>query len=263
MAATLLVLNAGSATLKFALFADGSGNDAPRRLLHGLADLDPSHASLSVRDTSGAVLHHAPLAAPATHASALDAVLVWLRGQTLAAPLRAVGHRIVHGGVDFEQPALIDETVLRQLDALIPLAPLHQPHNLAAVRAARDAFAEVPQIACFDTAFHRTQPDVHQHFALPAALRESGIRRYGFHGLSCQSVLTQLARVDADAAHGRLVVAHLGGGCSMTAIADGSSLATTMSFSPLDGLPMATRCGRLDPAVVLHLIEQRGMALPR
>jgi acetate kinase len=155
---------------------------------------------------------------------------------------------------------LIDEQVATDIESLTPLAPLHQPHNLAGVRAAQAAFPGVPQVACFDTAFHRSMPEVHQRFALPDELFQRGIRRYGFHGLSYESITTQLREQHPAMAAGRVVVAHLGNGCSMCAAHDGRSVATTMSFSPLDGLTMGTRCGRLDAAVVLHLQQQEGFS---
>jgi acetate kinase len=170
----------------------------------------------------------------------------------------AVGHRIVHGGTAFAGPVPVDDAAFDAMAALQALAPLHQPHNLAGVKAARAAFPGVPQVACFDTAFHRSQPEINQRFALPQALHDQGIRRYGFHGLSYESIRDQLLAADPAAAQGRIVVAHLGNGASMCAMHHAASVATTMSFSPLDGLPMGTRCGRLDPAVVLHLLQQQG-----
>jgi acetate kinase len=173
----------------------------------------------------------------------------------------AVGHRIVHGGADLVQPVRVDDAVVAQMSALIPLAPLHQPHNVAGVRAAQLAFSGVPQVACFDTAFHAAQPELNRRFALPQPLFDAGLRRYGFHGLSYESILAQLVANDPVRAQGRVVIAHLGNGASMCAMHQGRSVATTMSFSPLDGLPMGTRCGRLDAAVVLHLIQQQGRSV--
>jgi acetate kinase len=195
----------------------------------------------------------------ATHADALRQVLT----QIGDARVVAVGHRIVHGGVHFDAPVRIDDDSLAAMAALEPLAPLHQPHNLAGVRAAMQAFPDAPQVACFDTAFHRTMPAVHQRFALPAELHDAGVRRYGFHGLSYESIHTQLAAREPALAAARVVVAHLGNGASMCAMLAGRSVATTMSFSPLDGLPMGTRCGRLDAAAVLYLQQQLGMAPER
>jgi acetate kinase len=188
-----------------------------------------------------------------THDAAFAAVLGWLREQA-DVQVVAVGHRVVHGGREFSAPVRIDDAAMAAIEALVPLAPLHQPHNLRGIRAARQHFAGVPQVACFDTAFHHGQSPLNQRFALPAALFERGIRRYGFHGLSYESIARQLPPGGA-----RTVVAHLGNGASLCAMQDGRSIATTMSFSPLDGLPMGTRCGRLDAAVVLHLIEHEHM----
>ena len=236
----LLTLNAGSSSIKYALFTrDGS------RLVSG-----------GQIDGIGVAQGASSAPAARTHDDALAEILAGLQARNLR--VGAVGHRIVHGGARFVQPARIDDALVAQLGALIPLAPLHQPHNVAGVRAARLAFADVPQVACFDTAFHAVQPELNRRFALPQSLFDAGVRRYGFHGLSYESILAQLQASDPVRARGRVVIAHLGNGASMCALHDGRSVATTMSFSPLDGLPMGTRCGRLDPAVVLHLIQQQG-----
>jgi acetate kinase len=166
----------------------------------------------------------------------------------------------VHGGVHYASPVAIDDAVAERLAALVPLAPLHQPHNLDGVSAARAHFPDVPQVACFDTAFHRGHPFVHDAFALPRALYDEGVRRYGFHGLSYEYVAQRLAEVDADAARGRAIVAHLGSGASMCALREGRSLASSMGFTALDGLPMGTRPGQLDAGVVLYLMSEKGMS---
>ena len=236
MTGRLLTLNAGSSSIKFALF-------------------DPA-VSLHTPQQAGQVDGIGTRSGPADHAQALRQVMERI-GNT---PITAVGHRIVHGGTQFDQPRLIDDAVLQGIEGLTSLAPLHQPHNLAGVRAAQAAFPNVPQVACFDTAFHRTMPEVHQRFALPDELFQRGIRRYGFHGLSYESITQQLREQHPALAAGRVVIAHLGNGCSMTAVQAGRSVATTMSFSPLDGLTMGTRCGRLDAAVVLHLQQQEGLS---
>ena len=236
MTGHLLTLNAGSSSIKFALFDPATGLHTPQQAVQ----VD------GIGTRSG----------PADHAQALRQVMERI-GNT---PITAVGHRIVHGGTQFDQPRLIDDDVLQGIERLTSLAPLHQPHNLAGVRAAQEAFPSVPQVACFDTAFHRTMPEVHQRFALPDDLFQRGIRRYGFHGLSYASITAQLRQHHPELAAGRVVIAHLGNGCSMTAVRDGRSVATTMSFSPLDGLTMGTRCGRLDAAVVLHLQQQEGFS---
>ena len=263
MSEHLLTLNAGSASIKFALFAADTDPAAlPVAQWVGQADgLGPGlNARLHVRDAQGRLLHDVPLVgAKATHQGAWSALLDWREQRAAGLHIAAVGHRIVHGGVRFTQPVRVDAAVLDQLAALEPLAPLHQPHNVAGVRAAMLAFAGVPQVACFDTAFHATQPDVNRRFAVPRALHDEGVRRYGFHGLSYESIVAQLGGLDARLANGRIVVAHLGNGASMCAIHAGRSVATTMTFSPLDGLTMGTRCGHIDAAVVLYLMQARGM----
>ncbi|MDM7255946.1 MAG: acetate/propionate family kinase, partial [Paracoccus sp. (in: a-proteobacteria)] len=173
---------------------------------------------------------------------------------------RAIGHRVVHGGPEFAQPVLIDAGVIARLEALSPFAPLHQPHNIAGIRAAIAAFPDAPQIACFDTAFHRTHPWVNDTFALPRRYYERGVRRYGFHGLSYEFIASELERIAPSVAAGRVVVAHLGNGASMCAVQNGRSVASTMGFSALDGLPMGTRCGQLDPGVVLYLMAQEKLS---
>ena len=234
---TVLTLNAGSSSIKYALFdASNLGTALRAGMLEGLG------------------------VGGASHAQALAGLLLQLGGETNSAAISAVGHRVVHGGTRFEGPALVNAEVITGIEALAPLAPLHQPHNLAGLRAAMAAFPGVPQVACFDTAFHRTMPEVQQRFALPQALHDKGIRRYGFHGLSYASISAQLHKAAPALAAGRVVVAHLGNGASMCALQGGRSIATTMSFSPLDGLPSGTRCGRIDPAVVLHLIRHEGMS---
>jgi acetate kinase len=173
--------------------------------------------------------------------------------------LCAIGHRVVHGGAHHAKPAIVDEHLLAELERLTPFAPLHQPHNLAGIRAAMAAFPGVPQVACFDTAFHRTNPWVSDSFALPRALYDEGVRRYGFHGLSYDYIAGELARRAPHLAEGRVIVAHLGNGASMCALQNGRSMASTMGFTALDGLPMGTRCGQIDPGVLLYLISERGM----
>ena len=263
----LLTLNAGSSSIKFALFegvaqALGAPATPLRMVWAGQADgLGAGlQAQLRVRDSHGTTLTDAALAGKdGTHTGAMQALLRWQDDQADNTAFDAIGHRIVHGGTLFRAPVCIDAQVLAQLTRLEPLAPLHQPHNLAGVRAAMQAFAGVAQVACFDTAFHVGQPAVNQRFALPQALHDQGVRRYGFHGLSYESIVAQFAAVDARLASGRVVVAHLGNGASLCAIKAGRSVATTMSFSPLDGLTMGTRCGQLDAAVVLHLLREKGM----
>ena len=172
----------------------------------------------------------------------------------------AIGHRVVHGGPDYSEPLILTEDVIADLEEYVPLAPLHQPHNLAGIAAAHVAFPEATQIACFDTAFHRAHPWVNDTFALPRKYYEKGLRRYGFHGLSYEYVSSKLRKIAPDTAAGRVVIAHLGAGASMCGVLDGRSIASTMGFSPLDGLPMGTRSGQLDPAVVLYLMDHEGLS---
>lgn len=232
MSDAILVLNAGSSSLKFSAFSTEG-----RLLARGKAE------SLGTDDD---------------HERALASVFEQLRAQLSGHAVVAVGHRVVHGGVKFATPARIDESVLAELDSLVPLAPLHQPHNLAAVRTVLRLAPGLPQVACFDTAFHRTQPEVAQRFGLPRRFTDEGVRRYGFHGLSYEYIASVLPGIDARAATGRTIVAHLGNGASLCAMLGGKSVATTMSFTPADGLVMGTRCGSLDPGVMLYL-TRRGM----
>jgi acetate kinase len=259
MQAPILVVNAGSSSIKFSVFAT-AGTETLAARVHGQVDHIGGAARLAASDEGGRPLADEPVAG-GDHRAAIAAIHAWLgRHSGGEAGFAAVGHRVVHGGGEFAAPTLIDDRVLAALEALVPLAPLHQPHHIAAIRAVAAAAPGVPQVACFDTAFHRTQPAVAQHFALPRALTAGGIRRYGFHGLSYEYIVSALPQVAPDCAGGRLVVAHLGNGASLCAIAGGRSVATTMGFSPLDGLVMGTRPGLLDPGVVLHLLRHEGMS---
>ncbi|TFH29569.1 MAG: acetate/propionate family kinase, partial [Deltaproteobacteria bacterium] len=183
----------------------------------------------------------------------------WLRAQFTGEPLLAVGHRVVHGGAEFSRPVLVDAPVLAELERLVPLAPLHQPHNLAAIRMLRETQPQIPQVACFDTAFHRAHPQLADLYALPWEYYEAGVRRYGFHGLSYEYIAAALPKVAPGIAGGRVVVAHLGSGASLCAMRAGKSVDSTMGFSTLDGVPMGTRPGGIDPGVLLYLVAQRGM----
>ncbi|SOD26299.1 acetate kinase [Variovorax sp. YR752] len=268
MTDSLLTLNAGSSSIKVALFDAAGDGDAslPAARWSGQADgLGAGlKARLRVRDAQGQTLHDAALdGAQASHQGALAALLEWHAQQADGRRIAAVGHRIVHGGANFVAPVRIDASVLDALTKLEPLAPLHQPHNLAGVRAAMAAFEGVPQVACFDTAFHAVQPEVNRRFALPRALHDAGVRHYGFHGLSYESIVAQFAGIAPELAQRRVIVAHLGNGASMCGIAQGRSVATTMTFSPLDGLTMGTRCGHIDAAVVLYLMRSHGMSADR
>ncbi|MGE3648611.1 MAG: acetate/propionate family kinase, partial [Reyranellaceae bacterium] len=213
------------------------------------------------RDASGAMLVDERLPEGSTHDDALGAILRWTAQTFPQRRLVAAGHRVVHGGAAYDRPVMIDRAAIGALTDLIPLAPLHQPHHLAAIAALTRLYPALPQVACFDTSFHHTQPAVATAFALPRKLSDEGVRRYGFHGLSYEYVASVLPQVvGAHVAAGRVVVAHLGNGASMCAMRGRRSVATTMGFTALDGLPMGQRCGNLDPGVVLYLMQQKGMS---
>ncbi|HSV20656.1 MAG TPA: acetate/propionate family kinase [Casimicrobiaceae bacterium] len=254
MRAAILVLNAGSSSVKFCLY-DGA-HDAI--VLRGQVDAIGGAPRVIVRDGGGSSVADERADGATDHAAAvahlLDVVVRHARGHALV----AAGHRVVHGGSTYAAPVRLTRAVIDDLAALIPLAPLHQPHNVAAIEALARRLPDLPQVACFDTAFHRTQPEIAQVFALPAAVTARGIRRYGFHGLSYEYVAGALPAIDARAARGRTIVAHLGNGASMCALEAGRSIATTMGFTPLDGLVMGTRPGSLDPGVVLYLMSALG-----
>ena len=250
------VINAGSSSLKFSVY------EGERRLLAGQVDGLGARPSASATGPDGEAIAPPDLGAapPSTPSEVLPAVLPWTRERLGARRLAALGHRVVHGGLHHSGPARVTSELLAELEALVPLAPLHEPHNLAPIKMAMTLNPDLPQLACFDTAFHRTAPEVEQAFALPYALYEEGVRRYGFHGLSYEYIASVLPQHAPEIAEGRVVVQHLGNGCSACALKAGASIATTMGFTALDGLPMGTRCGALDAGVVLHLIQQKGMA---
>ena len=263
MAATdrLLVLNAGSSSLKFALYEAGGGDPLPlcRGQFAGIGRAPAFAARLATGEPMPAPAASA-LAAVRTHADALAALPDWLAAQGYGGALAGAGHRVVHGGAHFTAPLRLDETILAELAALEPLAPHHQPHNVAAIRALMAQRPDLPQVACFDTAFHATQPAVARRLGLPAEYEAKGIRRYGFHGLSYEFVWSRLVAL-AGRDPGRTVIAHLGNGASMCAVREGRGIATTMGFSTLDGLVMGTRIGALDPGAMLHLMRAEAMGL--
>jgi acetate kinase len=259
----ILVLNAGSSSLKFSVFAAQSSLALVYR---GEIEASGSASRFVVTDAAGRRLVDEPLArealTPLDHEGALAVALDWTERHGAGLAVSAAGHRVVHGGARFSTPVLIDATVLGELERLVPLAPLHEPHNLAAIRAVARLKPALPQVACFDTAFHRTQPAGAQSYALPRALSDAGIKRYGFHGLSYEYIAQVLPDFLRGTADGRVVAAHLGNGASMCALRRRQSMATTMGFSVLDGLPMGTRCGAIDPGVILYLLSERGMSVP-
>lgn len=253
----LLTLNAGSSSIKFALFE----RESLRQVLSGELDAIGANTVLVARQQDGEPYKHewAKGAAPDTHAKALAFLIDWITQQLDAMRVVAIGHRVVHGGLFYDKAVIVTDEVMRNLVTLEPLAPLHQPHNLAGIRAAQAVFPGVMQVACFDTAFHCNQPFVKDCFALPRALYDEGVRRYGFHGLSYEYIAHHLDREFPLHASGRVVIAHLGNGASMCGMLNGHSVASTMGFSALDGLPMGTRCGQLDPGVLLYLMQTKGM----
>ncbi|WP_323784738.1 acetate/propionate family kinase [Thalassovita sp.] len=256
-----LTLNAGSSSLKFGLF-DLSAAE-PKVIANGKADRIGGAATLTLKNPDGVRLVDAspiPAEGVVDHHEALTAALRALTDHFPKARIVTVGHRIVHGGLDYTGPTLLDEKSVEKLAELEPFAPLHQPHNLAAVRAAMTAFPQAAQVGCFDTAFHRNHPFVNDVFALPRAYYDKGVRRYGFHGLSYDYIAGELARIAPQLHAGRVVVAHLGNGASMCGMKAGRSMASSMGFSALDGLPMGTRCGQVDPGVLLYLMQQEGLS---
>jgi len=256
----ILVLNAGSSSLKFSLFAARRRPDRHGLLCTGACQGIGHRIHFVARDGASALLTSEDLEKAVNHDDALAAILRWLADRFPDHPLVAAGHRIVHGGSCYCAPVAIDEKVVADLRRLVPLAPLHQPHPLAAIETLAKLHPRLSQIGCFDTAFHHTQPRVAADFALPRELTEQGIRRYGFHGLSYEYIASVLPQVTGiPQAEGRLIVAHLGNGASMCALKGGRSVATTMGFTALDGLPMSRRCGSLDPGVLLYLMSEKGM----
>lgn len=255
----ILVVNAGSSSLKFQVFGIEGANLT--RQVRGQIGGIGTRPRLQVKGADGTVLIDQSYAAEAVRdlPAAIAAAREWLL--TIEGfELRAIGHRVVHGGPDFAQPVLIDTTMLDRLASYQDLAPLHQPNNLAPIRLAMEINPDVPQVACFDTAFHRGHPEHTDCYALPRAFYEQGVRRYGFHGLSYEYVAERLSEIAPEPARGKVIVAHLGSGASMCALRDGRSIESTMGFTALDGLPMGTRPGQIDPGVVLYLISEKGMS---
>jgi acetate kinase len=251
----LLTLNAGSSSIKFALFAN---NAEPEALARGQVDGIGVSPRFCVSGSTGPAENE--VVEIRDHAGAMNVVVDWLDRVGVNARILAVGHRIVHGGLAYAAPVVINDAILDRLRSFIPLAPLHQPHNLAGIVAARHAFPSVPQIGCFDTAFHRGHDFVNDAYALPRACYERGLRRFGFHGLSYEFIARRLRIVAPALADQRMVVAHLGNGASLCAMRQGRSVATTMGFSALEGLPMGTRCGAIDPGLLIYLLDHDGLS---
>lgn len=257
MTDALAVINAGSSSIKFSVF---KARDLSL-LISGQIESLYTRPHFVVKGPDGAVVqeHLWDEGAAGGHDAGVAHLLAALPTYLAGHRLSGVGHRIVHGGARFNQPVRLSAEVLTELEAFVPLAPLHQPHNIAPARALMQQAPDLPQVGCFDTAFHTTNPAVAQTFALPFELYEAGVRRYGFHGLSYEYIATRLPEIDAWAAQGKTIVLHLGNGASMCALLGGRSVASTMGFTALDGLPMGTRCGNIDPGVLLWLMDQRGM----
>lgn len=253
----ILVLNAGSSSLKFTAFALDA---ALLPIVSGLAEELSGAARFRAKNAAGeVVVEHAWSDGPPGHDGALAFLFAWLREHVPGMTVRAVGHRVVHGGATHSAPVRVDAALIADLEALIPLAPLHQPHNLLPIKLLAETRSDLPQVACFDTAFHRTAPELAQAFALPAEITARGVRRYGFHGLSYEYIARSLPEIDPRAAAGRTIVLHLGNGASGCALLAGRSIASTMGFTAVDGLMMGTRTGALDPGVVLYLMDELGM----
>ena len=255
----IVVINAGSSSIKFSLFAV-RGDDL---VLDVRGQIEGIYTAphFVAKDPSGRTVAEKSWAEGAKlgHDGAVEHLQLFLRDELATHRLVGVGHRVVHGGLDYTVPVRMDARVLKELQRFVPLAPLHQPHNLSPIALLLERSPELPQVACFDTSFHCTNPEVAQRFALPAELHDAGVRRYGFHGLSYEYIASVLPRFDTKAAMGKTVVLHLGNGSSMCAMESGRSVANTMGFTAVEGLPMGTRCGSLDPGVILYLMDERGM----
>ena len=259
MSNVCIALNAGSSSLKFQVF-DADARDESNVVFRGNFERLGGPARFVVKDETGTTLDQTswPDNSQFGHEQALLHLVSWLKSHKGERRLVAVGHRIVHGGAFFNGPVRIDDEVLAKLETLVPLAPLHQPYNLKPVKIVRSTLPDIPQIACFDTSFHLTQPEVATTFALPREIRERGVRRYGFHGLSYEYIASVLPTYDPALAQGRVIVAHLGSGASLCALNGLKSAATTMGLSALDGIPVGPRCGAIDPGAVFYMIREMG-----
>jgi acetate kinase len=259
MSDAIAVLNAGSSSIKFSFFEQGAADLS--LMLRGQVEGIHTAPRFTVKGARGETLatHAWDEGSALGHDGALEHIVSFVRERLEGRRLAGIGHRVVHGGLAYANPVRVDPRVLDELAQFVALAPLHQPHNLTPIRLLLERRPDLPQVACFDTAFHRTQPELAQMFALRADLHDEGVRRYGFHGLSYEYIASMLPQLDPRAARGRTVVLHLGNGASLCALAAGRSVATTMGFTAVDGLPMGTRCGSLDPGVILYLMDQRGM----
>ena len=257
----ILTINAGSSSIKFALFSLDHPISPDAEVSGQIDGIGAESTKMLARNRAGKHIADQTLeGSKVSHAQAFDALLKWFTASHANWQIVAVGHRVVHGGERYSQPTIIDDTVLAHLTSFIPLAPLHEPHNVAGIIALQALLPSVPQVACFDTAFHRSQPEVAQTFGLPRNITAEGIKRYGFHGLSYEYIARALPQ-HSGRATGRVVVAHLGNGASMAAMVNRKCVATTLGFSTIDGLVMGTRCGNLDPGVILHLMETKNLSV--
>ncbi len=260
MADLIIVLNAGSSSLKFTIYS--AHGEKPGVIYDGQFEGILTETRFKAKDGVGKVVEEKkwPAGSPLDHEGAIDALFAWGRGVLSSSDhIVAVGHRVVHGGLEYTRPTVVNDHILGDLEKFVPLAPLHQPHNLSAIRVIRKNNPDLPQVACFDTSFHTSIPAVGQAFALPRKYSEQGVRRYGFHGLSYEYIASVLPGVDPEAAKGRTIVAHLGNGASMCAMKELKSSACTLGFTAVEGLMMGTRCGTLDPGVMLYLMDECGM----
>jgi acetate kinase len=259
MADAIVVLNAGSSSIKFSLFTMAA--DVLELELRGQIEGLHGAPRFVSKDTGGEVVSERrwPEGMSLGHDGALEHLIAYLRAEVAQHHLVGIGHRVVQGGLEYRAPVRVDTTVLAALERFVPLMPLHQPNNLAPIRLLLERAPHLPQVACFDTSFHRTTPEISQMYALPAELHQAGVRRYGFHGLSYEYIVSVLPNHDTAAVTGRSVILHLGNGSSMCAVDAGRSVATTMGFTGVEGLPMGTRSGSLDPGVLLYLMDERGM----
>ena len=260
MTETILVINAGSSSIKFQLFLVAAQNEL-RRALKGQIEGIGVRPRLIAKNTGGdaPIEEEWPVSEVATVPQALDKLVAFLRERLGTLPV-AIGHRVVHGGPDYSDPTVIDDAVIERLEKFTPLAPLHQPNNLAPIRAVRARQQQLLQVACFDTAFHRNHPEIADRYALPEQFYAEGVRRYGFHGLSYEYIAGRLPEIAPEIARGRVIVAHLGSGASMCALSAGKSVESTLGFTALDGLPMGTRPGQLDPGIMLYLMSEKRMS---
>jgi acetate kinase len=255
MKRTILTINSGSSSIKFSLYEAGPD---PARLLFGrLERIGLPEGRFLAFDAEGGPLSSAVFEFP-DHGAALKSLFSWLATRPEGRGMGAIGHRVVHGGAEYTAPSRVDKQLLSALKKLTPFAAEHLPHEIKAIEAVSSAFPGLPQVACFDTSFHRTMPQTATTFAIPAEFRAEGVIRYGFHGLSYEYIMEELSRLEPDRSKGRAIIAHLGNGCSMCAVREGRSIDTTMGFTPLGGLVMSTRTGELDPGIIVYLLKTRG-----